>query len=100
MKPFMISAASSFGRGRRLCRVAFQPFRYVVVKKLLRPDHSRERLALNKAGVRISDVFLQFGIEGVGFGDALCKNILEVRKCVGWEWCPHRAVLHVRLPLG
>ena len=95
MFPVRVAAVLAFGRRRRLGRVAAQPFRHVVVIKLLAPNHAGERLALDQARIGVGDAFLQFGVKFVGFADALGENGIEIGKWIGRARCPDRAVCRI-----
>ena len=67
--------------------------RDVEVEELLAPDHAGERLALHGARVRIVEIGLDLGVEGVRLGEALRDDLVEIRESglfgSGRETKPH-----------
>src|SRR5215471_10401536 len=80
MTPISVAALLAALRRRRLERITLQPLADVEIIKLLVPKHAGKSLALDATHIRIGDVFLQGGIEGIRFRDALNEDFIETEK--------------------
>ena len=67
MFPVVVAAMPAFNRGRRLRRIAVQPFGDVVIEILLAPDHAGESLSLHETNVVIGKIGLELCVERVRF---------------------------------
>src|SRR6266480_1134569 len=80
MTPIAVAAVLAALRRRRLSRITLQPLADVEIIKLLVPKHAGKSLALDATHIRVGDVFLQGGIEGIRFRDALNEDFVEPEK--------------------
>src|SRR5689334_13060419 len=78
MRPVAVAAVLAAGRGLWMFRIAAEPLRHVVVKELLAPDHSGERLTLDALRVAARDVTLQVAVELVSFATSAREDTVEV----------------------
>ena len=90
MLPIRVAAVLAFRRRRRLGGIAAQPFRHVVMVKLLAPNHAGKGLALDEPRVGVGNVLLQLGVKFVRFADALGKNGIEIGKSPQARCLPRR----------
>src|SRR5215210_508269 len=78
MRPLAVAAMLAPGWRWRLGWVAGQPFADIVAVELLRPKHTGECLALDRALVLIQGWRLERGVECVGLGLPLDENRVEI----------------------
>ena len=78
MFPFVVAASLACGWRFRRARITAQPTAHVVAIKLLRPNHSRERLALHPLQIRACLGRGERFIKLIGFLNACLKNLIEI----------------------
>ncbi len=78
--PVAVTDAFALCRWHGLGRIAIEPAIDLEIVELLGPQQACQGLALHQACIGVADLFLQGGVEGIGFGDAFGEDRIGIHR--------------------